>query len=111
MARGPGKPPENNGLPASLRTSDRRAFASTFEQHAQNGRGSKRPAGRAGEFRCSLAARIRTLWVFAEHAQNGRGSKRPAGRAREFRCSLAARIRTLCAANAHDSWPSLRAVN
>jgi hypothetical protein len=33
----------------------------SFEEHAQNGRGIKRPAARAGEFLSSLAARSRAL--------------------------------------------------
>jgi hypothetical protein len=67
-----------------------------IEEHAQDGRGIKRPAERASEFRFSLAARSRALWILKKHAQDGRGIKRSAERASEFRFSLAARSRALC---------------
>jgi len=69
----------------------------TSKEHAQDGRGIKRPAERAGVFLSSLAARIRALCASKEHAQDGRGIKRPAERASVFLSSLAARIRALCA--------------
>ncbi len=50
---------------------------SSFEEHAQDGRGIKRPAARAGEFLSSLAARSRALCASTEHAQDGRCIKAP----------------------------------
>ncbi len=68
-----------------------------FKEHAQDGRGIKRPAERTSVFHSSQVARSRALCAFKEHAQDGRGIKRPAERASVFHSSQAARSRALCA--------------
>jgi hypothetical protein len=67
------------------------------KEHAQDGHGIKRPAGRASVFPSSLAARSRALCAFEEDAQNGHGVKLATERASEFLSHLAARSRALCA--------------
>ena len=67
------------------------------EEHAQDGRGIKRPPKELRLVSVLTVARIRALCAFEEHAQDGRGISRAAERASVFLSSLAARIRALCA--------------
>jgi galactokinase/mevalonate kinase-like predicted kinase len=68
-----------------------------FKEHAQDGRGIKRPPEGLRSVSSLMVARIRALCAFKEHAQDGRGIKRPAEGLRSVSSLMVARIRALCA--------------